>query len=139
MLGSKATHRTVAPAASAASTHGRTLASWSNRETTTSSPGPQPADSVRATMNVSSVAERPNTIPPGSRPSRSPMAARASTTQDSARRSAAVTKPRLATAAVSIPATAAATVSGDCVPPGPSKCAAPSSSAGKWARTASTS
>ena len=45
--GSKSIHRTIAPAASAACTHGRTLASWSRRETTTSSPGRQVRASAR--------------------------------------------------------------------------------------------
>ena len=40
VAGSKSTQRTVAPAASAAWTHGRMFASWSSRVTTTSSPGP---------------------------------------------------------------------------------------------------
>ena len=40
--GSKSSQRTVAPAASAASTQGRMFASWSSRVTTTSSPGRQP-------------------------------------------------------------------------------------------------
>ena len=48
VAGSNSAQRTVAPAASAACTQGRTLASWSSRETTTSSPGRQPAPSVRA-------------------------------------------------------------------------------------------
>ena len=41
VAGSKSTHRTVAPTASAACTQGRMFASWSSRVTTTSSPGPQ--------------------------------------------------------------------------------------------------
>jgi hypothetical protein len=49
VAGSNSAHRTVAPARSAACVHGRTLASWSSRETITSSPGPQAAASVRAT------------------------------------------------------------------------------------------
>jgi hypothetical protein len=39
--GSTSAQRTVAPAAGAACTHGRTSASWSSRDTTTSSPGRQ--------------------------------------------------------------------------------------------------
>jgi hypothetical protein len=139
VVGSKAAHRTVAPAASAARTHGRTLASWSRRETTTSSPGPQSAASVRARSNVSWVALRPKTTPRGSAPSRSATAERAPRTTSSARRSAAVTRPRLAIDEVSVSATARATGSGTCVPPGPSKCAVPDFSAGNWARTAATS
>ena len=90
-------------------------------------------------MNVSSVAERPNTMPSGTTPNRSPIAARASWTIRSARRSAGVTAPRLATADVNVVATASATTSGVWVPPGPSKWAAPSRSAGKCERTAATS
>ena len=48
VAGSKCAQQTVAPAASAACTHGRMLASWSSRVTTTSSPGPQSAARVRA-------------------------------------------------------------------------------------------
>jgi len=36
--GSTSSHRSATPADSAACTHGRTFASWSSRETTTSSP-----------------------------------------------------------------------------------------------------
>src|SRR6478735_1259054 len=137
--GSNSAQRTVAPRASAASTQGRMLASWSRRLTTTSSPGPQSDESVRASWKVSSVAERPKTTPPGSTASRSPIAARASTTTRSARRSAAVTVPRFEMAEVSVSTTAVATVSGTWDPPGPSKCAAPSCSAGKCQRIRSTS
>ena len=77
VAGSNPIQRTVAPAASAAITQGRTFASWSSRETTTSSPGPQPAASVRARSKVSWVALRPNTMPRGSAPSRSAIAERA--------------------------------------------------------------
>jgi hypothetical protein len=136
---SNAAQRTVAPAASAAITHGRMLASWSSRVTTTSSPGPHPADSARATSNVSAVALRPKTTPRGSAPSRSARAARVPCTTSSAVRSAAVTDPRLAIDEVSVSATARATGSGTCVPPGPSKWAVPVRSAGNWARTAATS
>src|SRR3954463_16330307 len=139
VAGSNGSQRTVAPAASAASTHGRTLASWSSRVTTTSSPGPQPAASVRARSIVRAVALRPKTIPPGSACSRSPIAARAARTTSSALRSAAVIRPRFAIGEVSVSATARATGSGTCVPPGPSKWAVPARSAGKAARTASTS
>ena len=136
---SKPTQRTVAPTASAAITQGRTFASWSSRETTTSSPGPQPAASVRARSKVSWVALRPKTTPRASAPSRSASADRAPTTMSSASRSAAVTLPRLAIGAVNVSATARATASGTCVPAGPSKCANPAFRAGNWARTAATS
>ncbi len=139
VAGSNPIQRTVAPAASAARTQGRTFASWSSRETTTSSPGPQPVASVRARSNVSWVALRPNTMPPGSAPSRSATAERAASTVSSASRSAAVTRPRLAIEEVSVSATARATGSGTWVPPGPSKCAVPDRRAGNCARTAATS
>ncbi len=48
VAGSKSARRTVTPARSAACTHGRMLASWSSRVTTTSSPSDQPAARVRA-------------------------------------------------------------------------------------------
>ena len=54
-------------------------------------------------------------------------------------RSAAVMRPRLAIDEASVSATARATGSGTCVPPGPSKWAVPDRSAGNWARTAATS
>ncbi len=120
-------------------THGLMLASWSSRLTTTSSPGPHERASVRARWKVSSVADRPKTTPCGSTASRSPIAARADATTASARRSAGVTVPRLDRAAVKVSATADATMSGVCEPPGPSKWAAPSRSAGKWERIRSTS
>ena len=82
---------------------------------------------------------RPNTTPRGCAPSRSAIAARASTTMVSARCSAAVTVPRLATAARIVAATASATGAATWEPPGPSKCAAPSASEGKAARTLETS
>ena len=137
--GSKSANRTAAPTASAARIQGRMLASWSSRVTITSSSGPQVAARVRARSKVSAVMLRPNTIPRGSTPSRSPMAARAASTTASAARSAAVTEPRFASGDSRVPATAAATVSGTCDPPGPSKCAAPAAKAGKWARIARTS
>ena len=55
------THRTVAPASSAASTQGLTLASWSSRVTTTSSPGPSVRATEREMANSSVVAFGPKT------------------------------------------------------------------------------
>src|SRR5512132_3122779 len=78
-------------------------------------------------------------MPRGSAPRRSPRAARHSVTTCSARRSDAVTVPRFEIALVRVAATARPTTSGTWVPPGPSKCAAPSARAGKWARTEATS
>ena len=121
VCGSNSAHRTLAPAACAASTQGRMFASWSSRDTTISSPGAQRVARVRARSNVSAVMLRPNTTPPGSTPSRSPMAARAAPTIRSALRSAAVTVPRLASGVVMAVATAAATGAGVSEPPGESK------------------
>ncbi len=137
--GSKSSHRTVAPADSAARTHGRTFASWSSRVTTISSPGDQVAASVRAMSNVSAVMLRPNTMPRWSAPSRSAIAARALTTIVSAACSPIVIEPRLARGEVMAAATAPATASGTWEPPGPSKCAIPARSEGNRARRAATS
>jgi hypothetical protein len=121
VAGSNSAHRSRAPTASAASTHGRTLASWSSEVTTTSSPGSQVAASVRATSKVIWVMLRPKTTPAGSACSRSATARRAATTMSSAVRSAAVTRPRLASGDTSVRATTSATGAGTWVPPGPSK------------------
>ena len=59
VAGSKSSQRTVTPARSAKISHGRTLASWSRRETTISSPGRQLAATARPTSKVSAVALRP--------------------------------------------------------------------------------
>ncbi len=48
VTGSTSAQRTSAPARPAAWTHGRTLASWSSRDTTTSSPGRQVSASAAA-------------------------------------------------------------------------------------------
>ena len=121
VAGSKPTQRTSAPAEAAACTHGRMLASWSSRVTTTSSPGRHCLASARATSYVAWVIERAKTTPPGWQPSRSATACRAATTTSSARASAAVTVPRLEMPEVIVRAIASATWRGTCVPPGPSK------------------
>ena len=139
VAGSNSAQRTRAPTASAASTQGLTFASWSSEVTTTSSPGPHVAASVRATSNVIWVMLRPKTTPRGSAPSRSATALRAATTVSSAMRSDAVTRPRLASGATRVRLTASATGAGTWEPPGPSKWAYPAVSAGNWARTAATS
>ena len=72
------THRTVAPASAAASTHGRTFASWSNRVTTTSSPGSSVFANDRDTWSSRLVAFGPKTISSGSAPVKSAAARRAS-------------------------------------------------------------
>ena len=53
VCGSKSTHRTVAEAAAAAITHGRTLPSWSSRVTTISSSGPHSLAIARLMSKVS--------------------------------------------------------------------------------------
>src|SRR5262245_40693274 len=137
--GSKSTQRTVAPAASAAITHGRTLPSWSRRVTPASSPGVQSLAMARLRSKVSWVKLRPNTTPPGAAPSRSPSASRAPTTARSAFSWAIVRSPRLDSGPVSAARTASPTTYGVCEPPGPSKNASPLSRAGKWLRTFATS
>ena len=115
------------------------LASWSSRVTTTSSPGPQSADRVRAISKVSEVIDRPKTTPPGSAPSSRPIAARAPTVVASVSRSGAATSPRWHIPEPIAAATACATWRGTRDPPGPSKRASPLASAGNDARTSSRS
>ena len=103
----------MAPAAAAACTHGRTLASWSSRDTTTSSPGAHDDASVRETVYVSPVALGPNTTPSGSPPTRSATAARAASTITPERRAASNDVPRLETAVASTSATAPGDRRGD--------------------------
>src|ERR1700712_3981891 len=139
VAGSKPAHRTPAPVRSAAITHGRTLASWSSRDTTISSPGRHAPERVRDRSKVSAVMLRPKITPSGSALSRSPTARRHCPTISSAFRSAVVVDPRFASGRNIADRMASATTSGVCEPPGPSKCAAPSCSAGKCARIALTS
>ena len=65
---------------SAACTQGRTLASWSSRETTTSSPGRQAWPACGRRCRSAPVALGPNTTPAGSPPTRSATASRAAAT-----------------------------------------------------------
>ena len=88
--------RTVAPARWAAITHGRTLASWSSRVHTTSSPGRRVRPTVAANRIVRSVMLGPKTTPRGSAPSRAPTEARACATTSSVACAAAKTPPWLA-------------------------------------------
>ena len=70
--------RTVAPASRAASTQGHTLASWSRRVTTTSSPGRQVRARARDSDEGQAVMLGPKAIAPGSSaPSRAATASRA--------------------------------------------------------------
>ena len=94
--GSGSAKRTTAPARSAAITHGRTLASWSSRVHTTSSPGASSRQTVAAKRMVSAVMLAPNATPAGSAPSRAATAARAPATSSSVWRAAANSPPWLA-------------------------------------------
>ena len=130
---SKPSHRTVAPARSAAMTQGRTSPSWSSRVTTTSSPGPQSRDSSRATSIVIAVIDRPNAMPRGSAsPTKLAIAARAPSVISSASRSGACSEPRWHRPALMALPTASATDAGVSDPPGPSKRASPCD--GPWVR-----
>jgi hypothetical protein len=120
----------VTPAASATCTHGRTFASWSSRDTTTSSPGRHDCASVRATTYVRAVALGPKTTPSGRPPTRSATAARAAETISPARRPGSKATLRLATARRSVPATASMTGAAAWVPAAPSRWAKPSARAG---------
>ncbi len=70
--GSGSAKRTVAPARSAWMTHGRTLASWSRRVHTTSSPGASVRPTAPAKAIVSAVIEKPKTTSEGGAPSNAP-------------------------------------------------------------------
>ncbi len=113
--------RTVAPARSAASTQGRTFASWSSRVTTISSPGPQSADSTSASRNVSVVMFGPRMTPSGSPPTRSATARRASVTSSSERALAGNSPPVLPIPVRYAPLIASMTGSGTWVPAAPSR------------------
>ena len=81
----------------------------------------------------------PNAIPSGSAPVKSAAAARPRSITRSAAAEVANAPPRLAFDSRRQASTASTTSWGTCEPPGPSKKAAPLASAGKRARTASTS
>ena len=85
--------RTVAPARSAAITHGRTFASWSRRVTTTSSPGPSVRPTAAESRIVIAVIDGPKATPAGSAPSSRATAARARSTHSSVACAAAKTPP----------------------------------------------
>ena len=117
---SMSTQRTVAPASSAASTHGRTFASWSSFVTTTSSPGPSVRPNDRERCRRSDVEFGPNTISPGSAPVMSAAARRASAISASVSSLAANAPCVLLIPLRRWPAIASITVSGTCEPPGAS-------------------
>ena len=119
--GSKSTSRTVAPRSAAASAHGVTLASWSRRVTTTSSPGPQVRASARLTAKVRLVMFWPKTTSSGRPPRKSAIASRAAATTASASRLAPKAPPMLEVPTRRRPAIASITPAGTWVPPGPSR------------------
>ena len=94
VVGSNSAHRTVTPAVCAACTQGRTLASWSSRDTTTSSPVRHVFANVPATVYVNPVALGPNTTPAAVPPTRSATASRAAVTISPDRRAASNAVPR---------------------------------------------
>ena len=133
--GSGSAKRTVAWARAAASSHGATLASWSRRVHTISSPGWSVRPAAAAKRIVRSVMLGPNTTPCGSPPSSVPTLVRADATSSSVRAAASNRPPwlalwpeRMKSAIASI---AASTI---CVPAGPSSRAQPPRSPGKRSR-----
>ena len=114
--GSKSAQRTVAPARSAAWIQGRTLASWSSRVTTTSSPGPQPGPASApgpSSAGSSTGRTRPPRVGVDEVGHRGPAVGQ----RERAFRSAGVTVSSLARGAISASYTACATTSGVWVPP----------------------
>ena len=132
-------HRTIAPADFAATIHGRTLASWSSRLTTTSSPTFQVFASALARPDVIVVMFGPRITPSGSPPTRSASARRAASTSASARAEEGNAPCRFDSATRRAALTARATLSGINVPAGPSKWMYPSPSVGNSPRTRATS
>src|SRR4051812_40109655 len=136
---STSVQRTATPARAASSTQGRTLASWSSRLTTTSSPGRQVRARARAMAQVSREGSGPRTTPVDTPPTRSATAVRALATNRSARADAGKTPPRSATGMRIACATATTTFSGSSAPAEPSACTRPSESPGNRPRTRATS
>ena len=96
MSGSGSAKRTRAPARSAAISHGRTLASWSRRVQTISSPGLSARPAAAEKAIVSAVMLGPNTTPRSSAPSIRATAARAPSTTSSEARACGNAPPSLA-------------------------------------------
>ena len=90
------TRRTVAPASSAARTHGVTFASWSSTVTTTSSPGRSVRANDRDRWNAIVVVFCPITTSCGVAPRNAAAAACASSTTWSDRRLVSNAPPRFA-------------------------------------------
>ncbi len=133
--GSGSAKRTVAPARAAASSHGATLASWSSRVHTISSPGRSVRPAAAAKRIVRSVMLGPKTTPCGSAPSSVATLVRVAATSSSVRSAAANRPPwlalwpeRMKSAIASI---APSTI---CVPAGPSSRAQPSRRPGNRSR-----
>jgi hypothetical protein len=133
--GSGSAKRTVAPARSAAISHGRTLASWSSRVQTISSPGASARPAAAEKLIVSAVMLGPNATPRGSAPSIRATASRACSTISSEARAWGKAPPSLAVRPERIhSAIASIALSTICVPPGPSRRAQPSASPGNRSR-----
>src|SRR4051794_11246441 len=125
-------NRTVAPARSAAISHGPTFASWSRRVQTISSPGSSARPAAAANFSVSDVMLGPKTTPCGSAPSSAPTVTRVESTSSSVARPASNSPPWFALLPDRIQsAIASIAVSTICVPAGPSSRAQPSRSPGK--------
>ncbi len=118
---STSAQRTTAPADFAATSQGRTFASWSSRLTTTSSPTFHVLARARASWYVIVVMFGPRITPPGSPPTRSANARRAASTSASARAEDGNGPCRLDSGTRSVAETARATLSGISVPAGPSR------------------
>jgi hypothetical protein len=95
VAGSTSAQRTTAPARSAVCTHGRMFASWSRRETITSSPGCQVLASAPAMRYVRAVMLGPKITPSGSPPVSAATAARQAAVISSARALAGKAPPAL--------------------------------------------
>ena len=127
--------RTVAPARSAAITHGRTFASWSRRVTTTSSPGPSVRPTAAESRIVIAVIDGPKATPAGSASSSRATDARARSTHASVACAAANTPPWLALSPERMnSAIASIAESTICVPAGPSSRTQLPASPGKRSR-----
>ena len=133
--GSGSAKRTTAPARSAAISHGRTLASWSRRVHTISSPSASPRAAVAEKRIVSAVIDGPKATPSGAAPSRRPTLARVAATTSSLARACGKCPPSLAVLPERIHSVIASIAASTIwVPPGPSRRAHPSASPGKRSR-----
>ena len=133
--GSGSAKRTRAPARSAAISHGRTLASWSRRVQTISSPGRSVRPAAAETAIVSDVMLGPNAIPCASAPSISATAARADSTISTEASACGNAPPSLAVRPERIQSVIASIATSTIwVPPGPSRRAQPSARPGKRSR-----